>query len=85
MCCAVSNDGPPIQPEHLDRIFDPFFTTKPAGEGAGLGLSIAYDIVVKRHRGELSVRSGEVTAFTVRLPLRRPGPAGAEPVGPSWT
>jgi len=40
----------------LDKIFQPFFTTKPTGEGTGLGLSLAYDIV-KAHGGELKVES----------------------------
>ena len=34
----VSDTGPGIEAEHLDRIYDPFFTTKPIGHGTGLGL-----------------------------------------------
>ena len=66
----VTDDGVGISPKILDRIFDPFFTTKSVGEGTGLGLGIAYQIV-RRHRGEISVDSapGEGTCFRVRLPV----------------
>jgi len=68
--CKISDDGPGIQEEHLNRIFDPFFTTKDVGSGVGLGLSVAYDIVVKKHGGELSVASefGKGTSFIIKLP-----------------
>ena len=54
----------------LDKIFQPFFTTKPTGQGTGLGLSLAYDIV-KAHGGEIKVESkeGEGSEFIIQLPL----------------
>ncbi len=69
----VSDTGAGIPPEVKDRIFEPFFTTKPIGHGTGLGLDIAWRIVVNKHRGYLTVTSepGDTT-FTVRLPLEGP-------------
>jgi signal transduction histidine kinase len=66
----VEDDGCGIAPEALERVFDPFFTTKPVGQGTGLGLSISYEIV-KRHGGEITVRSevGRGSVFSVFLPL----------------
>ena len=70
--CKISDDGPGIKEEHLSRIFDPFFTTKDVGSGVGLGLSVAYDIIVKKHNGELIVDSefGKGTSFTIKLPAK---------------
>ena len=45
------------------KIFQPFFTAKPTGQGTGLGLSLAYDIV-KAHGGELKVETKESTGST---------------------
>jgi signal transduction histidine kinase len=65
----VENDGPGIPPEHLPRLFDPFFTTKPPGSGAGLGLTICYQIV-ERHHGDIRVSSeAGRTVVTIALPL----------------
>ncbi|MEC9345003.1 MAG: ATP-binding protein [Pseudomonadota bacterium] len=67
----VRDNGTGIPADVLSRLFQPFFTTKPAGEGTGLGLSLAWDIVVHQHRGELLVDStpDEFTEFNVLLPL----------------
>lgn len=55
------------------RIFDPFFTTKPVGKGRGLGLSIAHQIVVNQHGGELACVSqpNVGTQMTIKLPFQK--------------
>jgi signal transduction histidine kinase len=65
----VIDNGPGVPPEALPRIFEPFFTTKPKGEGTGLGLGIARQIVAK-HGGALTCESRPGrTCFAVRLPI----------------
>jgi two-component system, NtrC family, sensor kinase len=76
---SVKDNGYGIPQKILDKIFQPFFTTKPTGQGTGLGLSLAYDIV-KAHGGELKVETkvdegnsddfgkGEGTIFIILLP-----------------
>jgi signal transduction histidine kinase len=75
----IGDTGPGIPPEVQQRIFEPFFTTKPVGEGTGLGLDIAWRIVVKKHHGDIRVESvpGN-TRFQVLLPIQ-PEPGSAEP------
>src|SRR5215217_3816937 len=70
----VIDNGPGIPPEIQPRIFEPFFTTKAPGVGTGLGLHIAYNIVVHKHRGQIKVasRPGE-TRLRVELPIRLAG------------
>ena len=69
----ISDTGSGIPADVMDRIFEPFFTTKPIGHGTGLGLDIAWRIVVNKHRGYLKVTSEPgATTFTVRLPLKGP-------------
>jgi PAS domain S-box-containing protein len=67
----ISDDGCGMPPHVQGRIFDPFFTTKPVGKGTGQGLSIAHNVIVKKHRGSILVTSepGRGTTFTIRLPL----------------
>ncbi|MFN3379989.1 MAG: ATP-binding protein [Runella zeae] len=67
----VKDNGTGIPDAVKSKIFQPFFTTKPTGQGTGLGLSLAYDIVTKGHSGEMSVESqaGEGTEFVFRLPV----------------
>jgi PAS domain S-box-containing protein len=67
---SVTDDGPGMAPDILDKIFDPFFTTKPTGQGTGLGLSVSYGII-EDHRGDIKVVSevGRGTTFRIRLPV----------------
>jgi len=55
----------------MDKIFQPFFTAKPTGQGTGLGLSLAYDIV-KAHGGEIKVetKEGEGSTFAIYIPTQ---------------
>ena len=66
---SVEDNGNGIPKNIIDKIFQPFFTTKPTGQGTGLGLSLAYDII-KAHGGEIKVETGENEGaeFTVLLP-----------------
>jgi signal transduction histidine kinase len=74
VCIEVSDTGPGINSEDLERIFDPFFTTKGPDQGSGLGLMICHRIV-SDHDGTIEVRSreGEGASFCVRLPLESDG------------
>jgi two-component system NtrC family sensor kinase len=67
----ISDNGPGISKEVLQKIFDPFFTTKEVGKGTGLGLSISYSIIEKLG-GRIMVASdaGQGTTFTIYLPVR---------------
>lgn len=66
----IEDNGPGIPPEIQSKIFDPFFTTKPPGEGTGLGLNISHNIIVQKHKGQISVASQPGrTCFQIKLPL----------------
>jgi len=68
---CIRDTGAGIPQEIQSRIFDPFFTTKEVGKGTGQGLSIARNIIVKKHGGKIffETKPGEGTAFYIRLPL----------------
>ncbi len=67
----IADTGPGITEEVKQRIFDTFFTTKPVGKGTGMGLSISYQIIVERHKGELYCTSelGKGTEFVIKMPI----------------
>jgi signal transduction histidine kinase/ActR/RegA family two-component response regulator len=67
--CRVSDNGPGMPDEVMQRVFDPFFTTKDNGLGTGVGLSVSRTIACE-HGGELKVESSDQGAvFTLWLPL----------------
>jgi signal transduction histidine kinase len=73
---TLRDNGPGIEPKHLDKIFDPFFTTKDVGEGMGLGLSICHRIV-QGYGGHISVKTevGRFCEFTLDFPVNaKPAP-----------
>ena len=72
ICISIADNGEGMPESVRNRVFDPFFTTKDIGVGTGLGMSISYQIVSERHRGQLSCDSGlgQGTRFEIELPLR---------------
>jgi signal transduction histidine kinase len=78
----IGDTGPGVPDDVRTRIFEPFFTTKPIGKGTGLGLDVAWRIVVGRHRGDIRLESepGD-TRFQVVLPLREPDEQAGEATG----
>ncbi len=75
----IADTGCGIPPERLGRIFDPGFTTKGVKVGAGLGLSICYQII-QQHNGKIDVESqvGKGTTITISLPVS--GDSSRQPV-----
>ena len=65
----VSDTGPGVPPELLDKIFEPFFTTKAVNEGTGMGLATVYGIV-QQAGGHIGVTNleGAGAAFRIFLP-----------------
>lgn len=68
---AIADNGLGIERALQSRLFDPFFTTKPVGKGSGLGLSISYQIVVKKHGGRIICSSspGQGAEFAILIPI----------------
>jgi len=76
----VTDTGPGVKPELVERIFEPFVTTKAVGEGTGLGLFVCRNLVSElKGRIEVENRAGGGAVFRVRLPAEAPAkkPEGA--------
>ncbi|MBM0740851.1 response regulator [Phormidium sp. CLA17] len=65
----IKDNGIGISSSVEKHLFEPFFTTKPVGQGVGLGLATSYQIVVERHKGNLSYSADEgTTEFIIEIP-----------------
>jgi signal transduction histidine kinase len=58
-----------IKDDVIDKVFEPFFSTKAIGESYGLGLSQAYDVIVNRHNGKISIKNIEQNQLCIKLEL----------------
>jgi PAS domain S-box-containing protein len=78
----IEDDGTGIPEAAQKRIFEPFFTTKEVGKGTGQGLTLAHNIVVRKHKGTLTFETavGKGTTFIVRLPRQPDDQAGSAKV-----
>lgn len=67
---SIRDNGSGVSAEDQPRIFDPFFTRKPVSQGTGMGLAIAYQIVVQQHQGQMTciTQPGEGTTLKIWLP-----------------
>ena len=74
---TFKDNGTGMSEEVMEKIFNPFFTTKPTGQGTGLGMALAADIV-REHAGHVSVQSvvGEGTEISVDIPIQLEGTEG---------
>jgi two-component system, NtrC family, sensor kinase len=74
----VIDEGKGLSAEDVNHVFEPFFSTKGRGQGTGLGLPIAEDIV-RAHRGEIELLSipGKGTEVILRIPLADTAAAAA--------
>lgn len=66
---SVSDTGPGIASDKLERIFEPYYTTKEVGKGSGMGLAVVHGIM-HSHGGMVNVESkiGVGTIFHVYFP-----------------
>jgi Na+/proline symporter/signal transduction histidine kinase len=65
----ITDRGSGIPEGFKSRLFEPFATTKPTGEGTGLGLALARNIILDHH-GQIEIDSRETlgTRVTITLP-----------------
>lgn len=68
----IEDNGPGMEETALKKAFEPFFTTKEVGEGAGLGLAVAYSIIVDDHHGQIKIESTpeKGTKVIIQIPIK---------------
>lgn len=71
--CEIKDNGTGIKENDINKIFEPFFTTKPVGKGTGLGLNIAYDVIVNIHKGNIEGKNNEDggACFIIKIPIKQ--------------
>jgi len=82
---AVSDTGPGISAEVIERMFEPFFSTKETGKGSGMGLSTVHGIV-HEHGGHVIVETAPHAGATFRVlfkPMSGEGASGVEEAEPA--
>ncbi|WP_425640637.1 ATP-binding protein [Marinomonas gallaica] len=63
----VTDNGPGIDPTHLERIFEPFYTTKPTGTGLGLAIC---QVLIQANQGRIQIHSSPVgTTVVLQFPI----------------
>ncbi|WP_223280268.1 ATP-binding protein [Nostoc sp. PA-18-2419] len=69
----IADNGGGMSQEIQQRLFDPFFTTKVVGKGTGLGMSISYQIITEKHRGQLRCFSslGKGAKLIIEIPIQQ--------------
>jgi len=80
LCLTVTDSGPGIPEEVIEKIFEPFFTTKEPGVGTGMGLAQVHGIV-KSHGGWVRVENNvpHGARFIITLPAASACPDGDRP------
>ena len=83
VCVKISDTGPGIKRENIEKIFEPFFTTKAINTGTGLGLSVCHSIV-EQSGGTLEVESeyGKGATFILKIPFSNPNDESVEQTTP---
>lgn len=71
--CEIKDNGIGIREDALNKLFEPFYTTKPAGKGTGLGLNIAYDVIVNIHKGNIEGKNNPEggACFIIKIPKKQ--------------
>lgn len=67
-CVTVTDNGPGVREDRLERLFEPFFSTKPSGLGMGLRVSRT---IIEAHGGRLWAEAGPGGVFSFTLPFAK--------------